>query len=123
VQPYNASYHTNVNRVTWGIASPVEYDVPKCDHGVPGCSQDDKGNWIHTIHGTYTGGGKLVAAHFHCHAPTCLFMAMYRCNKSIEVCNSTTGELICKETPLYGGTGVIPNKVCRAQQHCFALST
>ena len=38
-QPYNASYHTNVKRTTWGIASPVEYDVPKCSAGVMGCSQ------------------------------------------------------------------------------------
>lgn len=29
VQPYNASYHQTVSRTTWGIASPVEYDVPK----------------------------------------------------------------------------------------------
>ena len=30
-QPYNASYHTNVQRTqTWGIGSPVEYDVPRC---------------------------------------------------------------------------------------------
>ena len=39
LQPYNTSYHTNVkNKATWGIASPVEYDVPKCDATVPGCS-------------------------------------------------------------------------------------
>ena len=38
-QPFNASYHTNVKRTTWGIASPVEYDVPKCAEGVMGCSQ------------------------------------------------------------------------------------
>merc|ERR1712227_373959 len=29
-QDYNPSYHKNVQRDTWGIASPVEYDVPKC---------------------------------------------------------------------------------------------
>lgn len=29
VQPYNESYHTNVEQVHWGIASPVEFDVPK----------------------------------------------------------------------------------------------
>lgn len=65
-----------------------------------GCSKNADGTWIHTIHGTYGGNGKLVAAHFHCHAPTCLSMKMYRCNKSIEVCNSTTGELICAEMPV-----------------------
>ena len=70
VQPYNASYHTLVNEHTWGIASPVEYDVPKCDTGVLGCRKDPKsGRWIHTINGSYTGNGHLSAAHFHCHAP------------------------------------------------------
>eukprot|EP00948_MAST-09A_sp_MAST-9A-sp1_P000688 g688.t1 len=66
VQPYNASYHTIVKRTTWGIASPVEYDVPKCSHGIPGCTEDPErpGTWIHTITGTYQGQGKLVAAHF-----------------------------------------------------------
>mmetsp|Transcript_3494 Transcript_3494/g.10810 ORF Transcript_3494/g.10810 Transcript_3494/m.10810 type:complete len:746 (+) Transcript_3494:757-2994(+) len=112
VQPYNASYHTNVKRTTWGIASPVEFDVPKCAPGVMGCEKDPKtGSWVHTIRGTYGGGGKLVAAHFHCHAPTCLEMSMYRCNMSqVSECNATTGELICSEFPIYGGTGAIANK-------------
>lgn len=34
---------------------------------------------------------------------------MYRCNKSIEVCNETTGELLCEERPVYGGTGKVVN--------------
>ena len=110
VQPYNASYHTNLKRTTWGIASPVEYDVPKCGAGVPGCSRAADGvNWIHTIRGTFTGGGKLSAAHFHCHAPTCLSIAMYACDpkvvKSAADCNATTGKLLCEEKPVYGGTG------------------
>ena len=59
VQPYNASYHVNVaHKATWGIASPVEYDVPKCGPGIPGCSPvpgssningADGKEWIHTI--------------------------------------------------------------------------
>eukprot|EP00658_Telonema_sp_P-2_P055629 TRINITY_DN44215_c0_g1_i1.p1 TRINITY_DN44215_c0_g1~~TRINITY_DN44215_c0_g1_i1.p1 ORF type:complete len:708 (-),score=147.60 TRINITY_DN44215_c0_g1_i1:102-2225(-) len=110
VQPYNASYHSNVGRSTWGIASPVEYDVPKCGEGVLGCAQQPDGNWVHTIRGTYSGGGKLVAAHFHCHAPTCLSVAMYRCDKSVAVCNETVGELLCMERPVYGGTGQIDRK-------------
>ena len=102
VQPYNASYHTLVNEHTWGIASPVEYDVPKCDTGVLGCRKDPKsGRWIHTINGTYHGSGNIAAAHFHCHAPTCKSMKMYR---------NDTGELICAEYPVYGGTGAIDNK-------------
>lgn len=108
VQPYNESYHTNLLRTTWGIASPVEYDVPKCAEGMMGCEKAEYG-WTHTITGTYTGGGKLSAAHFHCHAPMCLTMQMYRCNKSVPVCNRTTGELICREDPVYGGTGRIDN--------------
>merc|ERR1712113_29314 len=45
-QDYDESYHTNVKRTTWGIASPVEYDVPKCAKDVAGCSKDENGNWI-----------------------------------------------------------------------------
>jgi hypothetical protein len=101
VQPYNASYHTQLKRTTWGIASPVEYDVPKCAAGVKGCSKDPKsGRWIHTINGTYHGNGRLSAAHFHCHAPTCVSIKMYR---------NDTGELLCAEYPVYGGTGKIDN--------------
>ena len=80
VQPYNASYHTNVARRTWGIASPVEFDVPKCAPGVMGCALHADGKtWVHTITGTYKAAGKLVHAAFHCHAPTCLSIAMYKC--------------------------------------------
>ena len=81
IQEYNASYHHQLTRSTWGIASPVEYDVPKCTEGMIGCTQvsnkDGTDSWIHTITGTYQGSnGKLAAAHFHCHAPTCLSIAM-----------------------------------------------
>ena len=78
VQPYNESFHHQLTHTTWGIASPVEYDVPKCEKGIQGCEQTADGNWVHTIAGTWSGTGKLVAAHFHCHAPTCLSMVMYR---------------------------------------------
>ena len=88
---------TQVLRDTWGIASPVEYDVPKCGEGVAGCSRAPDGSWIHTIAGTYSGHSKLVAAHFHCHAPMCLAIAMYRCPAGTKVCNATTGELLCEE--------------------------
>ena len=118
-QPYDPKVHTNVRRTTWGIASPVEYDVPKCEEGVVGCSRATKASggdgsgrgWVHTINGTFSGGGKLAAAHFHCHAPTCLSVAMYRCNMSeVDVCNATTGELLCEERPIYGGTGRIDDR-------------
>eukprot|EP00946_MAST-07B_sp_MAST-7B-sp1_P004075 g4075.t1 len=115
VQPWNASYHTNVNRVTWGIASPVEYDIPQCKEGMPGCSRNPvDGTWQHTITGTYNGTGKLVAAHFHCHAPACLSVAMYRCPRSLvasgQVCDAGTGELLCEERPVYGGHGDSPER-------------
>lgn len=63
-----------------------------------------KGTWVHTITGTFkvnngkqfanTNGQILpVVAHLHCHAPTCLSMAIY---------NNATGELLCKEVATYG---------------------
>lgn len=102
VQEYNASYHVPLQRATWGIASPVEYDVPKCSEGMTGCSRHADGSWVHTITGTFNGSGRLSAAHFHCHAPTCLSIAMYRCPKGTKVCNASTGELLCKEEPIFG---------------------
>ena len=69
-QEYNASYHKPMYRTSWGIASPVEYDVPQCANGTP------PEECIHTITGSFKIGqynGKnisLVSAHFHCHAPT-----------------------------------------------------
>lgn len=112
-QPFNASYHTNVLRTTWGIASPVEYDVPKCADGVMGCRLHTDGRtWVHTIRGTYNGTGRLASAHFHCHAPTCLMMAMYKCPAGLGGCNETTpgATLLCREEPVYGGTGRLDRK-------------
>jgi hypothetical protein len=75
-----ASYHTNVaHKATWGIASPVEYDIPKCDATIPGCapvpgSHNAHGaegkEWVHTIEGVYkvATGGKVIflrATRFH----------------------------------------------------------
>lgn len=53
------------------------------------------------IWGVLTPGGDnlhLAAIHFHCHAPTCLAM---------EIWNNKTGELLCRQEPIYGGTGKI----------------
>ena len=114
VQPYNSTYHTNVHRTVWGIASPTEYDVPKCSEGIPGCSfhrlesehiglkdSVSEGKWVHTIRGTFSAGnvGKLVSAHFHCHAPTCLRTALYLCDGGTgdQGCDETTGRLLCEE--------------------------
>lgn len=93
-QEHDPSYHQMVYRTTWGIASPVEYDVPRCAQGTR--ARD----CVHTITGTWDvkeEKGKsvhLVAAHFHCHAPTCL---------SVELYNNGTGELLCREASIYGG--------------------
>ena len=40
----------------------------------------------------------MVAAHHHCHAPTCL---------KVELYNDETDELLCGQAPVYGGTGAI----------------
>lgn len=101
VEEYDETYHTMLRAATWGIASPVEYDVPKCQEGMMGCSLQN-GTWIHTITGTFKGEGYLAAAHFHCHAPTCLSMKMYRCPPKTKVCNEKTGTLLCEERPRYG---------------------
>ena len=43
---------------------------------------------------------------FHCHAPTCLMMAVYACGAGTPLadCNATNGKLICMQEPIYGGT-------------------
>ena len=38
-------------------------------------------------------GIKLVYAGGHCHAPSCISMELY---------NADTGDLICRQTPVYG---------------------
>ena len=107
VQEFDPTVHTLIQRTTWGIASPVEYDVPQCAPGTP------TSKCVHTITGLGTFAGprvsgtkdkKLVAAHFHCHAPTCLSIALYQCDPSVHTrCANKT--LICEEKPIYGGSG------------------
>jgi len=93
-QDYEPAKHIGtVPRQDWNIgASGGEYDVPQCPPGTP----VEECTW--EIWGVLTPGGVnnyLAAIHFHCHAPTCLEMAIY---------NNATGELICSEKPIYGGT-------------------
>ena len=77
----------------------AEFDVPKCAEGVPGCSKGEDGTWVHTVVGIQKAsehaGSELVAAHMHCHAPTCL---------SMSIANNETGEMICEQRPTYGGS-------------------
>lgn len=112
VQPFNETYHTPV-RYGFGtqmlIGSPWEYDVPKCQKNVPGCSlsENDGTTWIHTITGGTIANDTLITLNFHCHAPTCLSMEVYACEKGtlVKDCNATSGKLICKQEPVYGGSG------------------
>ena len=97
--------HKQIKRTTWGLGSPVEYDVPKCNHGIQGCSWNGK-EWIHTITGTWkvpdsNRAKRLVAAHFHCHAPTCIEISLF---------DNSTGKVICTQRPIYGGTNRIDQK-------------
>jgi len=109
VQPYNETYHTPLRfggDTSLLIGSPYEYDVPKCNHGVKGCTLVN-GTWIHTITGNKLGKHRFAALNFHCHAPTCLMMEVYACAKGTALgdCNATVGKLICRQQPVYGGTG------------------
>jgi hypothetical protein len=98
-QDYNPEVHIGtIPRQGWGIAAAgglAEYDVPQSPPSTPLSERTWK------IWGVLTPGGTdqyLAAIHFHCHAPTCLEMAIY---------NNVTGELVCSEKPVYGGTGQI----------------
>lgn len=96
-QEYKPDFHVvSVPRQAWAIGAFIgEYDVPQCVKGTP--VEDCK----HVIWGVLTAGGHnlhIAAIHFHCHAPTCLAM---------EIVNNKTGELLCRQEPIYGGTGKI----------------
>jgi hypothetical protein len=96
-QEYQPGYHVvSEPRHSWGIAAAggnAEYDVPQCAPGTP------VEECIHMIWGVVVPSGDnlhIAAIHMHCHAPTCLAM---------EVWNNRTGELLCRQEPIYGGTG------------------
>lgn len=90
----------NVNQHNWGgMATPIEYDVPKCAADIEGCAYED-GHWVHRMNGSWTvgemTGGKPFSPaviHGHCHAPTCLEFNLY---------NQDTGDLICAQVPVFG---------------------
>ena len=80
----------NRSRLTRWVAPSQEYDVPQCAPGTP------VKECTHEIWGVVKAGGDslhIAAMHFHCHAPTCLAM---------EVVNNETGELLCRQEPIYG---------------------
>jgi len=101
-QEYDASHHIisiyGPSWTQWSIgANTAEYDVPRCPPGTP------VEQCTHEITGTVTVPGTdyhVAAAHYHCHAPTCL---------ALEVWNNLTGELLCREEPYHGrGTDLKP---------------
>jgi len=111
VQPYNASYHQpltlgEAKGIAMLIGGAWEYDVPKCAEGVAGCAMEN-GTWVHTITGGRIGRFTLANMNFHCHAPTCLSMEVWSCPKGtpIQDCNTSNGKLLCREEPVYGGSG------------------
>jgi len=111
VQPYVPSYHTALTLgETVGSALLLggqwEYDVPKCADGLPGCSRAADGTWLHTLTGQHVGKHTFAALNFHCHAPSCLEMEVYACdvNVPLESCGVSNGNLVCRTTPVYGGT-------------------
>jgi hypothetical protein len=101
-QPYNETTksHKSIsggwgsNLGAGGGGLGAEFDVPKCAEGVKGCSKGADGSWVHTVVGIQRPsthpGSQLVAAHMHCHAPTCL---------SMSIANNATGEMICEQRP------------------------
>lgn len=71
------------------------YDVPACANPSTGqCEHTTSGEW--TVDEMTKGSGrpvKLLVAHGHCHAPTCL---------SFELQNADTAKVICRQVPEYG---------------------
>jgi len=92
------------------LGSPWEYDVPKCSEDVEGCEQVDEWTWVHTIRGHKIGRNTFATLNNHCHAPTCLSVAVYACPEkrhqewTLETCNEENAKLICETKPIYGGT-------------------
>lgn len=102
----------NAFRLWWGTeAHNTEYDVPKCTAGTL------PADCVHVISSNFTGadlfgqcmstgaacgdtkrvaadgGFQLVYAAAHCHAPAC---------QSLELWNTDTGALICRNAAMYG---------------------
>ena len=101
-QEYQPSLHVETFDITWSIAGATgEYDVPVCPPGTP------VENCTHEITGIIVPPGDdlhFVAAHYHCHAPTCLSLEIW----TWDVTKNKTIELLCKETP-YHGKGNVSN--------------
>jgi len=99
-QEYDPKHHIETFDMTWSIAGETgEYDVPQCNASTP--TKDCQ----HEITGVIVPPGDdlhFVAAHYHCHAPTCLSIEIWTWNNI----TNTTMELLCKEEA-YHGQGAI----------------
>jgi len=105
--PSTPASHMNLHRFYFQTeAFAGEYDVPKCPEGIPPseCIHEITSRWQvkdmldctpgkdpHCM--TSKNGFALIYAGGHCHAPSCI---------SIELYNADTGELLCRQTPLWG---------------------
>ncbi len=109
--------HRDLPRLYWQTeANAGEYDIPPAfakpgfpvagypnwplNTPTPGttctgtCPDGDDCECVHTIHYKWTTGPmRLIYAGGHCHAPSCISMELYR---------NDTGELLCRQLPVYG---------------------
>jgi len=103
-QEYIPNHHIETFDITWTIAGAVgEYDVPQCAPGTP------VEECTHEISGIIIPPGDdlhFVAAHYHCHAPTCLSIEIW----TYDDTNNKTMDLICKESPYHGRGNVEDDK-------------
>ena len=81
-------------------ACPVGYPNWPLNTPTPGttctgkCPDGDDCECVHTIHDKWaTGPMRLIYAGGHCHAPSCVSIELYR---------NDTGELLCRQLPVYG---------------------
>jgi len=102
--------HQNLHRFYYTTETWAgEYDVVQCPPGTPSteCVQEISARWQvkDMVDCTYdpdcherSGSGiNLIYAGGHCHAPSCLSMELY---------NVDTGELLCRQEPVFGsGSG------------------
>ena len=103
-QPYQPALHIETFDITWTIAGATgEYDVPQCAPGTP------VEECTHEVTGVIVPPGKdlhFVAAHYHCHAPTCLSIEIW----TWDSIRNQTIELLCKESPYHGRGSVGTDK-------------
>ena len=104
VQEYNETYHQNLKRTT-GIASPVEFDAQmrRGRHGLLTRRRWYLGAHDHRdVHGWKARGGA-----FSLPCADLSFCADVQVQQERRGVQRYDGELLCREDPVYGGTGKI----------------